>query len=249
MKIVDVIFLSYDEPNAEENWQRLLTIAPEAIRVSGIEGIYNAHLCCAQVAATDCFYIVDGDSWILDEFRFDPYPSAADAAACFVFLARNAVTDEIHPNGGVKLVTKTAISTMRSDAVDVFSSAAAPRRLVRKVASETRFNANPFLAWRGAFRECAKQAGGAMPFQPRVVDRALLAWQTRGATRKNGTHSMQGAREGAAYGWRNRGDMARLSQVNSFRWLREQFDGRQKADVSEVTLVAGPVARHIAMGG
>ena len=35
----DIIFISFDEPNADENWKLLKEIAPHAKRVHGVKGI------------------------------------------------------------------------------------------------------------------------------------------------------------------------------------------------------------------
>ena len=40
----DVVFISYQEPNAEENWQALKQRVPVAKRVHGVKGIHNAHV-------------------------------------------------------------------------------------------------------------------------------------------------------------------------------------------------------------
>ena len=39
----DIVFLSYDEPNAEKNYADLLTKVPYAKRVHGVEGSDAAH--------------------------------------------------------------------------------------------------------------------------------------------------------------------------------------------------------------
>jgi hypothetical protein len=48
----DIFFLSYQENNADQNWERLKAIAPTAKRVSGIEGIRLAHTECAKRSFT-----------------------------------------------------------------------------------------------------------------------------------------------------------------------------------------------------
>ena len=47
--VYDVVFLSYDEPNAEENYQHLLSIRPKAKRVHGVKGSDAAHKACAEL--------------------------------------------------------------------------------------------------------------------------------------------------------------------------------------------------------
>jgi hypothetical protein len=48
----DIIFLSYDEPNAEKNYADLLTKVPWAKRVHGVKGSDAAHKACAAKCET-----------------------------------------------------------------------------------------------------------------------------------------------------------------------------------------------------
>ena len=57
----DVIFLSYDEPNAEKNYADLLTKLPWAKRVHGVKGSDAAHKACAALSDTEYFVTVDAD--------------------------------------------------------------------------------------------------------------------------------------------------------------------------------------------
>ena len=64
----DIIYLSYDEPNAEKNYADLLTKVPWAKRVHGIHGSDAAHKACANLSETDRFITVDGDNKVRDQF-------------------------------------------------------------------------------------------------------------------------------------------------------------------------------------
>jgi hypothetical protein len=243
MRTYDVIFLSYDEPNAEENWQRLLLFHPEAKRVSGIEGIYNAFQKCAEVAEHERFYLVDADSWILDDFRFRA-PRADLPPGAFFWLARNAVNGLVSMNGGIKLISKTIVRSMKSDAVDKTTSTEGSKSAFSVVASENRFNSSPFLSWRAGFRECAKTAGGIfVPSEAqreRVLmgqDYKLMTWQTKGSDRPHGKWAMLGARQGARYGIENRDNRENLLKINEFEWLRQRFE-----TIDRETFLSTPVS-------
>jgi MoaA/NifB/PqqE/SkfB family radical SAM enzyme len=218
----DVIFLSYDEPNAEENWQRLLAVHPAAKRVSGIKGIHNAFMRCVAIAEHERFYLVDGDAWVLDGFAFRT-PPADLRDRFYIWRARNAVNGLLHVNGGIKLLSKTVVRSMKADAVDEADSTEAGKTFLPAIASENRFNSSPFLAWRGAFRECAKRAANVFHEPAQRRDRDLLIWQTRGADRPNGRLAMLGARQGAAFGLENAHDLDTLRRVNDPEWLRGRF--------------------------
>ena len=63
----DVVYLSYDEPNAEKNYADLLTKIPWAKRVHGVDGSDSAHKACARLAETERVTIIDGDNIIKAE--------------------------------------------------------------------------------------------------------------------------------------------------------------------------------------
>ena len=64
----DMVFLSYDEPNAEKNYADLLTKAPWAKRVHGVKGSDAAHKACAAASETEYFITVDADNIIDPKF-------------------------------------------------------------------------------------------------------------------------------------------------------------------------------------
>jgi hypothetical protein len=60
---LDFVFISYREPNCEENYADLLSKVPWAKRVHGVVGFDSAHKAAAEVAETDFFISVDGDNY------------------------------------------------------------------------------------------------------------------------------------------------------------------------------------------
>ena len=70
IKVVDqdIIFLSYDEPNAEKNYADLCSKVPWAKRVHGVEGSDAAHKACADLSETEYFVTVDADNIVDQEF-------------------------------------------------------------------------------------------------------------------------------------------------------------------------------------
>ena len=64
----DIIYLSYDEPNAEKNYADLCKKIPWAKRVHGVKGSDAAHKACAELSESDRFITVDGDNIINPDF-------------------------------------------------------------------------------------------------------------------------------------------------------------------------------------
>ena len=44
----EIFFISYQEPNADENWAKLKSKFPIAQRIHGVKGIHQAHIAAAK---------------------------------------------------------------------------------------------------------------------------------------------------------------------------------------------------------
>lgn len=221
----DVIFLSYDEPNADENFRRLKALAPHAERVHGVKGIFKAYRAAVELARSDGLFVVEGDNWMLEDFVFAA-PEGDTAEKVHYWRTLNPVNGMANYFGSVKYFRRNAVrfleSTRGEAAIDLFLVMNERKIWQTDIASETRFNASPFHAWRAGFRECAKTTAGILP-ATNVVRRQLTFWQTLGADRANGRWCILGARMGAAFGKEHRGSDA-LRQVNDVEWLRARFE-------------------------
>jgi len=65
---LDLIFISYDEPNADINFADLENKAPWAKRIHGVKGSDNAHKAAAELSSTEWFITVDGDNKVDPKF-------------------------------------------------------------------------------------------------------------------------------------------------------------------------------------
>jgi hypothetical protein len=221
----DVIFISFEEPDADANFARLLKFAPHARRVHHVAGIFNAYRAALALVSTPYFFVVDGDNWILDGFRFVA-PPETEQADIWMWRARNGVNGLELMNGALKLLNREAVMSMDAGALDFTASMKGSQRVINFVASETRFNSSPFLAWRSGFRECAKFANGLVdnPSIPRI----MKIWQTVGADKPNGHWCMLGARMGADFGRRFAGTEV-LRSINDMAWMKSEFEKAARA--------------------
>ena len=112
--MLDVFFISYDEPYADDNFEILQMFAPLAKRVHGIKGIFEAHKECAKQSKTSYFYVVDADAVIDESFTFKFVPSDSkevyngvkETECVYVWRSINPVNDLLYGYGGVKLFPK-----------------------------------------------------------------------------------------------------------------------------------------------
>jgi hypothetical protein len=236
----DIIFLSYDEPNAEKNYADLLTKAPWAKRVHGVKGSDAAHKACAALSETEYFITVDADNIVDPKFfevEVDIDALGLTPEHVFSWCGRVHVNGLEYGNGGLKMWTRKFVNEMRthenSDPTDV-------KGLVEFCFddkyyqfndnySESFTNASPFQAWRAGFREGVKMSldQGAKVKDLRGIwwqnYQRLLIWCNIGADVKNGLWSIYGAREGAYLTNCTDWDYA---NVRDFEWLTNEWKNK-----------------------
>jgi hypothetical protein len=209
----DIIFLSYDEPNAEKNYADLLAKVPWAKRVHGVKGSDAAHKACAALSETEYFVTVDADN-IIDpaflEVEIDLEELGLSEENVFSWCGKVAINGLMYGNGGLKLWTRKFVNEMRTHEN---SDPADAKSLVEFCFDDRyyQFNENysesittgsPFQAWRAGFREGVKMS---LNQGARVPDlkgtwwqnyHRLLIWCSVGSDVENGIWSILGAREG-----------------------------------------------------
>jgi hypothetical protein len=219
----DIIFISYDESNADENWSRLTERFPWAQRVHGIKGIRQAHIAAAETSRTPYFFVVDGDNRIRPDFNFQP-PMTLKENTLYVWRCHNPANHLVYGYGAIKLYNKSLVQRRykKEKLVDLATSVTEHYHIMHQVASETHFFNTPFEAWRGAFRECAKLSSGLIQRQKDDETRRRLSdWCNVGHPVDNIDWVLLGANQGKAFGEDPQNE---LSRVNDFSWLRERFN-------------------------
>lgn len=211
----DVVFLSYDEPNADKNWENLLKICPWAERVHGVKGFDAAHKACALKSNTDRFITVDGDNIVDPEF-FDMFITIPPNRANQVFSwgSRNHINGLAYGNGGLKMWTREFVINMKSHEhtstdntgwnVDFCWS---PDYIqMNNVYSTTDPSGSPTQAFRAGYREGVKMAldRGKLPNMSEPLGKQihaknyqrLMVWTMVGDDVENGIYACLGARYG-----------------------------------------------------
>jgi hypothetical protein len=218
----DIIFISYNEPNADKNYHLLSERFPIAKRVHSVTGIHQAHIAAAKKALTKMFWVVDGDAKIEDTFDFSFTVSKWDESTVYTWLSRNPVNGLTYGYGGVKLLPKSLTLSMDLDKPDVTTSISENFKLMPEIANTTEFNTDPFSTWRSAFRECAKLASKTIDRQiDSETDERLSTWTTVGRDAPFGNYAIKGAIAGMNYGIDSNNNML---LINDFNWLKSQFE-------------------------
>jgi hypothetical protein len=218
----DIVFISYQEPNADENYAKLKERFPRAKRVHGVKGIHQAHIAAAKKCFTKMFWVVDADALIVDDFNFDYEVDEYNLETVHVWRSQNPINNLVYGYGGIKLLPRRLTINMDTSKPDMTTSISSKFKAVHKVANVTAFNTDPFNTWKSAFRECAKLSSKIIDRQKNEeTEQRLETWCTIGSDRRFGDYAIAGANAGREFGLSNSVD---LKLINDFDWLKEQFN-------------------------
>jgi hypothetical protein len=219
----DIIFISYNEPNADANFAKLKARFPYAQRINGVKGIHQAHIAAAKKSFTKMFWVVDGDAEIVDTFNFDYVVSKYDLECVHVWRSKNPVNGLEYGYGGVKLLPKKLTMNMDLSKPDMTTSISTLFKAMEEISNITAFNTDPFNSWKSAFRECCKLASKTIDRQDTAeTEQRLTVW----CSASTDVHAQDGACSGRDYGIKHASDPEALKKINDFEWLEEQFRGR-----------------------
>jgi len=231
-KPYDVVFISYNEINADANYEKLKLKKSDAKRVHGVKGIHNAHMAAAKLATTEMFWVVDADAELVDDFNFEieyiPHYDAGNkmeqTSTVHVWSSQNPINDLVYGYGGVKLLPTKLTLEMNTESVDMTTSIGNKFKVVNKISNITAFNTDEFNTWKSAFRECVKLTSKVIDknYQIETEDR-LRRWCRTGKDRPFGEYALGGARFGYRYGMKYISNKEKLAMINDFEWIKEIY--------------------------
>ena len=208
---LDFVYISFKEPNKEENWADLKNKVPWAKRVDGVVGFDNAHKAAAEVAETDFFISVDGDNIIDETFLLQTLDwSKTNKKAVHRWRAKNNINGLVYGNGGLVGWDKETCLSMRthenadSEENQIDFCWGVPHENLYNCYSTTVINASEQQAYVAGYREGAKMSTEkGKPLRshnfnsiwPENLQR-LSTWCTIGADVDLGKYAILGARMG-----------------------------------------------------
>ena len=204
----DVVYISYDEPNSEENFFDLATKIPFAKRIHGIKGFDFAHRAAANICDKNFVFIIDGDNKVHDDFvNLNVGDLPVNGKNILSWGAQNVINGLIYGNGGVKLWPTDVLQRVKchddGSSTDWFYKI--PFTLMNDYLSDSICNASPLQAFRTGFREgvklCLNEYGAPYPQLKKNVHqisknnlRRLIIWMSVGLDITNGIYAIFGAR-------------------------------------------------------
>jgi hypothetical protein len=224
--LMDVIFISYDEPEAEHNWNILAQQCARAQRVHGVAGMENALEAAADISSAPWYYAVFAKTRLHEQFDFSYMPDFMQQPKHYIFDCINTVNGLQYGHMGVVMYNCQGIRELnqaKNFGLDYTLSFA--HESVPIVSCYGNFNQTPYHTWRTAFRECAKLA--YFESQSPTVDGEyrLNTWLSRA----QGNHAewcLKGARDGVEFFKASDRALPTLKQSFRWEWLREYFVSR-----------------------
>jgi len=208
---LDIVFLSYDEPNADKHYADLCNKLPWAKRVHGVKGSDAAHKAAAAKSDTEWVITVDADNIVNPKFFNLEIDISNPKIQVYSWLGKNKLNGLLYGNGGLKIWKKDFILNMKtheasdSDRAQVDFCWEDGYRQFKECYSDTDITGSAFQAWRAGFREGVKMTlldGVKVPPQE-ISERIwwhnlhrLRMWSTVGAHEENGLYAVYGARLG-----------------------------------------------------
>lgn len=228
-KCYDVVFLSFNEPNSALNFKHLKNHPGirynNLLTVSNVPGIVKAHKTAASLVSTPMFWVVDADAVVEPDFDFSLQLSDEELDIVHVWRSKNPVNGLVYGHGGIKLLPTSLTLQLSDDAVDATTSISKRFKAMPQISNVEAFNSSPLLAWRTAFRECAKLASRVIEGQVDVETQERLdAWCFNTSSEEFAEYARGGASAGKWYGETYKADKEKLSKLNDYDWLAAEFE-------------------------
>ncbi len=220
---MDIIFISYDEPGAEQRFNKLKEKFPRAKWCKGVKGQTQAYWAAAVMSETDYFFAVFPKIDIVDSFQFDFQPDRMKNPCHYIFNCHNTVIDLTYGHDGVILFNTRLVIETVAPGLDFTLSK--PHTVVPILSAMHTMEETPLLAWRTAFRETLKLKAQSVVKPTVETNYRLKKWLTKGVG-KNAEWVHKGANDAIEFTKTKSGKDLKLSY--DFDWLTKYFEEKYK---------------------
>lgn len=206
----DIVFISYDEKNADLNYNILKDSFPAAQRVHGVEGMVNAIKHSAKQSKTPWFYAVFAKTQIDENFKFDFLPNYLEVPGNYVFYSYNPVLDHSYGHDGIVLYHTQSVIDIEDWGIDFTMSF--PVTSIPVVSCRNNYNYSEYSAWRTSIREAYK-----LKKTNAIADKYhLQLWLTKNES-EHGNWSNLGAKDALDL------PPGMDEKINDWHWLKNYF--------------------------
>jgi len=225
--LLDVIFISNGEPMAAANWKILNSVCPRAKRSDGVTGREKAYKAAAALSNTPWFYAVFAKTEVLPDFTFEFQPDYLQEPKHYIFHSRNALNGLEYGAMNINLYNKRLVLDTDPGLDFTLSKA---HEVVPICASISRFNSDPWITWRSAFREVMKLKLEVDNGGPDIIKHRLEVWCTK-ANGINAEYCLQGANDSLEFYNLVSGDLNELRKSFDWQWCQDYYFAKYKINI------------------
>jgi len=222
----DIVFISYDEKNADLNYEILSKQQPRTKRLHGVEGMENALYQAALLSETDWYFAVFAKTRLYEGFDFEYRPDRLQGEKHYIFNCRNMVNGLEYGHMGVVMYHKQmVIDSHDYDVLGLDYTMSHRHDVVPVLSCYGEFNTSPFETWRAAFRETIKLAQ-AMDQTPTIETKYRLDVWCNHAQGNYSEYCTAGARHGVEFYNTHKDNMIELKKSFRWNWLQNYFNSK-----------------------
>jgi hypothetical protein len=220
--VMDVILISYDEPEAEVNWKKLQDTCARAKRVHGVQGMENALAAAAELSSTPWYFCVFGKTELYPGFDFTFQPDYFQQPKHYIFYSENRVNKLVYGEMAIIMYNCNLILDNRGREFGLDYTLSFPHEVVPIISTYGNFNTSPYHTWRTAFREVSKLYDMQEKSPSIETEYRINIWETV-AQGDYAEWALTGARDGKEFYNKYRDDFAYRKNSFNWQWLRNYF--------------------------
>ena len=215
-QLLDIVFISNGESNAEHHWRNLQQLVPTTDRIHRVDGVNGraaAYHAAARVSTTPWFFAVFAKLDVDARFDWAWQPDRMQQPKHYIFHARNPCNRLVYGHQAIIAYNRDLVLSNPGVGLDFTLDSA--HEVVPMVSGVARYNTDAWTAWRTAFRETIKLRASL----PDVENEYRLAQWLTGGEGPYGEWSVQGAEDAVAYYDEVGGDFEQLRKSYEWAWL------------------------------
>ena len=222
----DVVFISYDEKNADLNYDILKKRTPRTKRLHGVEGMENALYQAALLSETDWFFAVFAKTRLHEDFDFSYLPDRLQGDKHYIFNCKNLVNGLEYGHMGVILYHRQmVIDSHDYEKLGLDYTMSHRHDVVPVTSCYGVFNTSPFETWRAAFRETIKLAQ-QLDEAPSIETQYRLKIWCEYAEGDYADYCTAGAQHGVEFYNLHKDNMQELKKTFRWDWLQDYFNSK-----------------------
>ena len=216
---LDIIFVSNNEPNAEENWQHLRSCVPQCHnlhRIDQVQGRIQSEQAAAAKSDSTWYFRVPAKLKVNKDFDWSWQPDRLQQPKNYIFHAYNPVINLQYGHMAIVALNKSLCLATQGQQLDFVMESA--HEVVPILSGTANYVESPWMAWRTAFREVLKLKHSL----PNVENQYRLdLWLNSDSTVKYAQWSLWGAEDAMDYYTQVGGEFQKIKQSYEWAWLSQ----------------------------